>query len=675
MKTRLLILTVFLCALCGAASKPLDLLMPVPQAIEQADASYWKAGAVSATLDPAFETLRGALPTGRKGGEPTRLTVVKAEAGYAPAAVRDQAYRLTIAPGNVRIEAEGVAGARYALVTLNQLLALGDGTLPACTITDFPALRMRGLLHDTGRNFQSVALLKEQIDMLARYKHNTFHWHLTDNPGWRLESKKYPQLQAPRAFTRFKGEFYTQAQFKDVVAYAKARGITVIPEFDLPGHTAAFRAAFNLKRMDEPKVRGIIRELIEELCSLVPAEDMPIIHLGSDEVQGHERVPNEWVAEWAATAKAAGRTVMGWNHGIRTGSDDRMIQHLWTGHSKPWLNRPYIDSQNSYYINHVDPFELLCVAAYQKPCRFGPPADGLGALFAAWNDDYAASGHDVVLMNSVYPAIVLLSDNFWRGREKDESSLYARLPHPDDPRFALARDLEARTIAHRDRFFTNLPFPYVAQTDFRWQIIGPFDHGGNLATAFPPEIQGLKPAYTLGGTTYTWQSKPFAQGTLYPQHFWFSASNLVPENKGTLYAAMRIHSPKTQTVGAWIGFTAFSRSDGRVRDGLTPKAGEWSKNHAAIWINGNPVAPPKWKQPGIGGHASKEIPLVDEDYFYRAPSRITLNAGWNTVLLRIPKGKGWKWVATFSPVEATGKGFNAREVPGLRYEAPFTAKP
>ncbi len=671
MKTHLVLLAVSYCALCGALSQPLNQLLPVPRAVQAKAPHLWKTGVIEAAPDAAFEPLRPFLPEGGKNGSHTRLVIKQARCPYAPADVRDQAYRLAITPGSVLIEAEALPGARYALATLNQLLALGDGSLPACEITDWPALRIRGLLHDTGRNFQPVSLLKEQIDALARYKHNTFHWHLTDNPGWRLESKKYPQLQAPETFTRFKGEFYTQEQFKDVVAYAKARGVTVIPEFDLPGHSAAFRAAFGFSQMNTPEVRGIVRELIEELCSLAPSEDMPIIHLGSDEVQGHERVPDEWIAEWAAAAKAAGRTVMGWNHGIRTGPDDRMIQHLWTGHSKPWPNRPYIDSQNSYYINHVDPFELLCAAAYQKPCRFAPPAEGLGALFAAWNDDRAASGHDVILMNAVYPAIVLFSDTFWRGREKDEPTLYARLPHPRDPRFALARDLETRLIAHRNLFFTRLPFPYAAQTDFRWQIIGPFDHRGKTDTPFPPETEGLAPSYTLGGKTYAWQKEPFAQGTLYPQHFWFNASSLVPEKQGTLYAAMRIHSPKRQTVGAWIGFTAFSRSDGRARDGATPLTGQWSKNHSAVWLNGRPIAPPLWKHPGIGGHATKEIPLADEDYFYRPPTPLTLEAGWNTILLRIPKSNGWKWVATFAPVEPTGRGLNVREVPGLRYEAPF----
>lgn len=679
MRAVVCIVGVVLSGIVCAASSALDLLMPVPQEIVAENAPVWRySGNVELTVAPELSGAKEILLAeealfSKNLRTPVWLTVEKAVITQAPEVTRDQAYRLTLKPQSIRIEAATAQGVRYAVQTLRQLLLLSkDGTtLPVCTVTDWPRFRIRGVLHDTGRNFQSVALLKEQLDRMAHYKYNVFHWHITDNPGWRLESKKYPQLQAPGSFTRFKGEFYTQEEFKDVLAYAKARGITVIPEFDIPGHTASFRAAFGFKRMDDPKVRGIMTELIEELCTLATVEDMPIIHLGSDEVQGHERVPNEWVIEWIDTVRKTGRRVMGWNHGIRVGTDDGMIQHLWTGHSKPWPNRPYVDSQNSYYINHVDPFELLCTAAYQQPCRFGPPAEALGPIFAVWNDDCAAKGEDVVLMNAVYPAMVLLSDNFWRGREKDEPSLYARQPHPDDPRFALARDLEQRTIAHRDRFFGNLPFPYVAQTDFRWQLIGPFDHKGALATAFPPETEGIKPEYTVDGKTYAWQEKPFAQGTIYPQHFWFGDSNIVKEKQGTVYAAMRVYSPRDQKVGAWIGFTGFSRSDGRRRDGNTPDQGKWSKNESAVFINGESIQPPVWKQPGIGGRASMEIPLVDEGYFYREPSEVTLKQGWNTVLLRIPKGGGWKWVASFSCVEPTGKGLNVREVPGLKYAPLF----
>ena len=101
-------------------------------------------------------------------------------------------------------------------------------------------------MHDTGRNFQTIEMLKETIDLMSLYKINYFHWHLTDNPAWRIECKVYPQLndaqyQRPG---RDCGKFYTYDEIRELIAYAKERGITVMPEIDMPGHSAYFRNAF-----------------------------------------------------------------------------------------------------------------------------------------------------------------------------------------------------------------------------------------------------------------------------------------------------------------------------------------------------------------------------------------------------------------------------------------------
>ena len=242
-------------------------------------------------------------------------------------------------------------------------------------------------------------------------------------------------------------------------------------------------------------------------------------------------------------------------------------------------------------------------------------------------------------MNAVYPAIVLLSDNLWRGREKDEPSLYARLPRPDDPRFALAADLERRTIAQRDKVLKGLrhPFPYVAQTQMRWRMT---DEKGNV----------------LG--------EDIPQATIYPRHFWFSESAYVPRNDGVVTLETWITSESEIDCGAWIGMTGFSRSDGRSRDAPTPKLGEWNKHGATIELNGRKIEPPKWAHPGVGGNP-KETPLVDEDYWYREPTPIHLKKGVNYVKMTLPKKGGWKWIGTFTPILGTSD--HPREVPGLSY--------
>ncbi len=537
-------------------------------------------------------------------------------------------YTLRISGGKAEITGDE-EGRRYARVTLSQLKKLSQGApIPDCTIADWPELKYRGLMLDCGRNYQSVQSILDLIDHLAKYKMNVFHWHLTDNYGWRLESKVCPALQKDMAFSRQTGKFYTQKEFKEVVAYAKKRGVTVIPELDMPGHTLAFRKATGIGDLACNEAKMLLGQLIDELCSLVPSEDMPIIHLGTDEARERgERVPQSHLDYWASKVTGNGRILMGWSPGLKLPGQG--IKQLWMGARDPRGDEcPYIDSQNSYYINHVDPEELLSVAAYQQPCRWGSKDEHLGAIIGVWHDDCIADTEDVARMNAVYPAVVLLSDNFWRGREKDEPTLYARLPAPGDCRFGLAADLERRLLAQRDKVLDNLkhPFPYVAQTGMRWKM--------------------------TDGETGKVIAKDIPQATIYPRHFWFPAAAYHPGNNGVVVLETWIRSDRDIECGAWIGMTGFSRSDGRSRDAPTPKHGEWNKHGATIEINGRCIAPPKWKRPGTGGNP-KELPLSDEDYWYRPQTRIVLEKGVNHIRMTLPKKGGWKWIGTFVPVLGT----------------------
>ena len=551
-------------------------------------------------------------------------------------------YLLVVRGGKPSVHARDEEGLRYAKVTFNQLkkLSEADGTaIPDCDIYDRPEFKYRGLMLDCGRNYQSVESIKDIIATGADYKFNVFHWHIADNYGWRLESKKHPELQKNEAFSRQVGKFYTQAEFKDILAFAKAHGVMVIPELDMPGHTLAFRKATGINDLSCEEAKIILGELIDELCSLAPAADMPIVHLGTDEARERgEKVPQSHLDYWAKKVTDNGRTLMGWSPGLRL--PGQSIKQLWMGAKDPRGDKtPYIDSQNSYYINHVDPEELLSVAAYQQPCRWGEKDEKLGAIVCVWHDDAIANTEDVVRMNAVYPAIVLLSDNLWRGREKDEPSLYARLPRPDDPRFALAADLERRTIAQRDKVLKGLrhPFPYVAQTQMRWRMTD--EKGSVLGEDIP-------------------------QATIYPRHFWFSESAYVPRNDGIVTLETWITSESEIDCGAWIGMTGFSRSDGRSRDAPTPAIGQWNKHGATIELNGRKIEPPKWTHPGVKGNP-KETPLVDEDYWYREPTPIHLKKGVNYVKMTLPKKGGWKWIGTFTPILGTSD--HPREVPGLSY--------
>jgi hexosaminidase len=170
------------------------------------------------------------------------------------------AYHLEIKPMQIHISASGGQGLFYALTSLYQLMVgAEDGSIDAMRIKDEPRFQWRGMHLDVARHFFSVAEVKRYIDYLALYKMNTFHWHLTEDQGWRIEIKKYPKLTEVGAYRKGTmvghyrdqtwdnlryGGFYTQDDIREVVAYAADRFITVVPEIEMPGHSLAALAAY-----------------------------------------------------------------------------------------------------------------------------------------------------------------------------------------------------------------------------------------------------------------------------------------------------------------------------------------------------------------------------------------------------------------------------------------------
>lgn len=239
-----------------------------------------------------------------------------------------EAYSLSVTPKQIKITASAPNGFYYGLQSLYQLLPPevygdkpvrnADWSLPCVEINDAPAFRYRGVMLDGCRHFASVDYIKKFIDILAMHKMNTFHWHLTDDQGWRIEIKKYPKLTevgSKRSETMidyfythypFKydgkphGGFYTQEEIKDVVAYAKSRYVTVIPEIELPGHALAAIAAYPElsctpdSTYEVAKLWGVFDQVfcptdtlfsflegvMDEVVELFPGE---YIHIGGDE--------------------------------------------------------------------------------------------------------------------------------------------------------------------------------------------------------------------------------------------------------------------------------------------------------------------------------------------------------------------------------------------------------
>ncbi len=227
-------------------------------------------------------------------------------------------YELTIAKNQIHISAkEKSAGSFYAIQTLIQLLPLEKTTtlvIPCLKINDSPRFKWRGMHLDVSRHFFSISFIKKYIDFLALYKMNTFHWHLTDDQGWRIEIKKYPKLTdigayrkgtmvGPYSDQKFDskpyGGFYTQEEIKDIVAYASKRYITIVPEIEMPGHSVAAVAAYPWlscigKQIDVEKGWGVFEDVfctkdstfqflenvLDEVMNLFPGK---YIHIGGDE--------------------------------------------------------------------------------------------------------------------------------------------------------------------------------------------------------------------------------------------------------------------------------------------------------------------------------------------------------------------------------------------------------
>jgi N-acetyl-beta-hexosaminidase len=151
----------------------------------------------------------------------------------------------------------------------------------ACTITDWPAFSWRGYMIDVGRNYMEMNLLKQQIDVMAAYKLNVFHFHATEDIAWRIAIKQYPQLTSPEFMLRNKGMYYSEDEIKELIAYCKERHITFVPEIDMPGHSAAFKRAMGVDMQSDSGI-VILKNILKEFCTTY---DVDYIHIGADEVK------------------------------------------------------------------------------------------------------------------------------------------------------------------------------------------------------------------------------------------------------------------------------------------------------------------------------------------------------------------------------------------------------
>ena len=230
---------------------------------------------------------------------------------------QDESYQLEIQSNKITINANSDLGAMHALETLLQLLQNNSTSyyFPTVTISDSPRFTWRGLMIDAARHFQPVDVIKRNLDAMAAMKMNVFHWHLTDDQGWRIELKNHPKLTQLAS----DGNYYTQEEIKNIVKYADERGIMVIPEIDVPGHGTAILTAYpevgsklnfdkntySLERNSgiftptldpsNPKTYQLLSEIFDEVCPLFSGN---YFHIGGDENEGKDWDSNPKIQEF-----------------------------------------------------------------------------------------------------------------------------------------------------------------------------------------------------------------------------------------------------------------------------------------------------------------------------------------------------------------------------------------
>lgn len=577
---------------------------------------------------------------------------------YKVAGFDNEGYRLSVTPDAITITAASAVGEIRARQTLAQLVQ-DNGDIECCEITDYPAFKVRGYMHDVGRSYISYEELKKEIDLLSRFKVNMFHWHLTDYHGFRFESKTHPEVNT-KAFERFVGKYYSQDECRELDEYARQRGIIIIPEIDMPGHSRQFENATGYK-MTSTQGKQILKDILEELVACFP--NAPYIHVGGDETS----VTVQYVKEMTDYLHALQKKTVCWQtYGGGDVTPKTMGIDMLTNWASSGVLRPGVPNidMRYFYVNHFDVFADLA-GAYRSlifDAEKGSTDIG-GVSIGIWNDRYLSDEKQIIAQNNVYATVLAMTERAWVGAEGHEyiERCGAYLPNEGDE-YDEYCDWERRFLYYKDKWLSAEPIPYVKSSNVRWNITPGYDNKGNKDAVFDPETPGAELTPQPGSTYATGAGQ-------WLNHIWNSKVVGVIGSQGfnqTRYAWTYVYSPKDQEVGAQIEFRNYSRSDA----GLVPKNGEWDIMGSRVWVNDEELKPTwKWTNAGVNPSAEKE--LGNLNFPGREPLKVQLHEGWNKVLLKCPYvniggGNGnrpnkWQYTFVFTDVE----GRNA--VDGLVY--------
>ena len=568
-----------------------------------------------------------------------------------PEDTHQQGYKLSVTAQGATITAANEIGFLYGIQTLRQLTA--GKKLPLCEITDWPAFAWRGYMQDCGRNFRSVERLKRELDLAARIKVNVFHWHLTDYPAWHIQCKSHPELNSPKHRTRDLNDTYTYAQIREVCAYAAKRNIRVIPELDMPGHSAYFERAFGFK-MHTEKGMKIVGDLLDEFCKEIPADMCPIIHFGADEV----RIPNagEFVDFVTKKLQSHNRTPMQWASNRDLPVGDSSIEQRWGEGPNTAdksivperITRKAFDSTMGY-ANLLDPAMLVRRYFFMRPCGVGKGDEQkLGSIICIWPDGKVDNKELIPGMCAMWPGICAMAERAWVGGEADGDALPLDMPNPGTEAYKAYQSFENRLSKLRKSIFREEPFPFWSETGVKWTVVEPQPSGQAEATrksVLEGKLDTLTTREAYGANLY-FRTRP---DTGYLGMY----MNTQPGN--TVWAVTTIKSPKAGNMPFMIGFDAPARSNRRWTG--IPKNGEWSQSGTRIWINGKEVKNPRrYKLAGqkalSGNQWNFEEPLDPEEIWWiQDKTALPLKKGANIIVIEQPYiGEHQSWGISLIPL-------------------------
>jgi hexosaminidase len=484
-------------------------LIPLPARLEELPGSFQLTPETGILADAAnhpnadFLSNLLSVPTGyglpiRSASPPGAANNISLRLDPALTAFKDEGYRLEVRPDGVTLEAFTPSGVFYGLQTLRQLLPPEVETrtraelawsIPCVHIEDWPRFAWRGFMLDEGRYFHGKEAVLQTLDLLALQKLNVFHWHLTEDQGWRIEIQQYPRLTeigSRRAGTRngFCGKthnhiphagFYTQADIREIVAYAAARHITVVPEIEMPGHSTAALAAYpefsctggpfevathfgiypDIYCAGKEATFTFLQNVLDEVLDLFPS---PYIHIGGDEapkarwkncpdcqrriqaqgLAGEHALQVYFTNRIGVYLARRGRRLMGWNEILEPSlAKDALVQY-WRGNQGALMEAIRQDKRQvimstflDTYLDHGYSLMPLIRAYRYEPVPAAlaesESASVLGLEAPLWSEWLPSRAR---LEYQAYPRTLALAETAWTPKtKKDLTGFRYRLVH------------------------------------------------------------------------------------------------------------------------------------------------------------------------------------------------------------------------------------------------------